>query len=348
MANEPVFVDGGELPGKTNIYYHYGLDFGGAEGLVEVVAATDGLVVSAAGRTLPEHRDSPAKERYDVVYLLDRRGWYYRYSHLKTIDVPLGARVRIGQRVGRLGKEGGSGGWSHLHFDITSRQPSGQWGIEEAYAYAWEAYRKEFAPPLKAVARPHRLTAAGTPVTLDGSKSWSSAGKPVDYAWTFSDGTHATGPVVQCTYPRPGQYSEVLQVTDAQGRRDWDFAVVQVVDPAQPQSVPPTIHPVYYPTLDLHPGDTITYQVRSFRTTHGQECWDFGDGSPPVRVKSDGNAHVHAQDGYAVTQHAYAQPGDYLVRVERSNERGETAIAHLHVRVVAANAAGAAAGDPPP
>ena len=50
MANEPVYVDGAELPGKTDIYYHYGLDFGGAEGLVEVVAATDGLVVSAARR----------------------------------------------------------------------------------------------------------------------------------------------------------------------------------------------------------------------------------------------------------------------------------------------------------
>ncbi len=44
MANVPVFVDGGEVPGSKNIYYHYGLDFGGAEGLVDVISATDGLV----------------------------------------------------------------------------------------------------------------------------------------------------------------------------------------------------------------------------------------------------------------------------------------------------------------
>jgi hypothetical protein len=29
-------VDGGEVPAKKSIYHHYGLDFGGAEGLVEV------------------------------------------------------------------------------------------------------------------------------------------------------------------------------------------------------------------------------------------------------------------------------------------------------------------------
>ncbi len=46
MANEPCHVDGGEIPQVKEIYYHYGLDMGGAEGLVEVVAATDGLVVA--------------------------------------------------------------------------------------------------------------------------------------------------------------------------------------------------------------------------------------------------------------------------------------------------------------
>jgi len=38
-----------------------------------------------------------------------------------------------------------------------------------------------------------------------------------------------------------------------------------------------------------------------------------------VVVKSDGNVEEHAKDGYAVTQHRFAKPGHYLVRV--SNER---------------------------
>ena len=38
---ESVYVDGGERAGERTIYYHSGLDIGGSEGLVEVVAATD-------------------------------------------------------------------------------------------------------------------------------------------------------------------------------------------------------------------------------------------------------------------------------------------------------------------
>ncbi len=83
-----------------------------------------------------------------------------------------GRGVKMGQRIGVLGKEGGSGGWSHLHFDITGRQPSGKWGIIEGYAFLWEAYRNEYQPKLLAVARPHHLAAVGEKVVLDGSRSW--------------------------------------------------------------------------------------------------------------------------------------------------------------------------------
>jgi len=86
MANVPVFVDGGEVPSNKNIYYHYGLDFGGAEGLVDVVAAADGLVVSAGLEKLSGYEDAPVQPRYDVVYTQDVRGWFYRYSHLYKID----------------------------------------------------------------------------------------------------------------------------------------------------------------------------------------------------------------------------------------------------------------------
>ncbi len=59
----------------------------------------------------------------------------------------------LGQKLGVLGKEGGSGGWSHLHFDIWARQPSGLWGIEEGYAFLWQAYEQEHSRELIAVAR---------------------------------------------------------------------------------------------------------------------------------------------------------------------------------------------------
>jgi len=339
MANEPTFVDGGEAPSNKKIYYHYGLDSGGAEGMVDVVAAAAGRVISSGKEILPGYDDSPAKPRYDVVYLLDDRGWFYRYSHLQIIDpaVRPGAQIGMGQKIGVLGKEGGSGGWSHLHFDITSRQPSGLWGMQEGYAFLWETYQRQHAPKLIAVARPHHFVYTGEKVALDGSKSWSASGKIARYDWTFTDGTTASGPTVERAYAQPGEYSEVLKITDARGEVDYDFAVVLVIDKSASDQLPPTIHPAYAPTLNIRAGDPVTFKVRSFRTTFGNETWDFGDGSEKVTVKSDGNVEQHAQDGYAVAQHRFAKPGHYLVRVERTNERGQRAIGHLHVPVESGN-----------
>ena len=145
------------------------------------------------------------------------------------------------------------------------------------------------------------------------------------------------GVTVERTYTRSGEYSEVLKVTDARGQVDYDFAVVLVIDKSASDQLPPTIHPAYAPTLNIRAGDPVTFKVRSFRTTFGNETWDFGDGSEKVTVKSDGNVEQHAQDGYAVAQHRFAKPGHYLVRVERTNERGQRAIGHLHVPVESGN-----------
>ncbi|MFO0806615.1 MAG: PKD domain-containing protein [Gemmataceae bacterium] len=335
MANEPVHVDGGEVPGNKPVYYHYGLDIGGAEGLVEVVAATDGEVVSSGKEAVADFASTPVKPRYDVVYLRDGRGWYYRYSHLHTIDpsIKVGATVKMGQRVGLLGKEGGSGGWSHLHFDITAKQPSGKWGIVEGYAFLWEAYLEEHKPKLVAVARPHQLAKVGDKVVLDASRSWAADAGKKTFDWTFTDGRSATGERVERTYDKPGVYSEVLKFTDAAGRVDYDFAVVNVLDKDHPDRLPPSIHAAYSPTFGIKPGDDITFFVRTFRTIEGKETWDFGDGSPKVEVRSDGNLVPLAKDGYARTVHRFEKPGHYLVRVERTNGRGETAVARLHVRV---------------
>jgi murein DD-endopeptidase MepM/ murein hydrolase activator NlpD len=337
MANEPVFVDGGEDRDVKKIYYHSGLDIGGAEGLAEVVAATDGRVVSSGTERLTGFDDSPIAPRYDVVYLLDDRGWYYRYSHLRTIDSSIkpGATVAKAQRLGLLGKEGGSGGWSHLHFEIVARQPSGRWGTEEGYAFLWQANLRENHPELIAVARPHVFATVGTTVVLDGSRSWSRSGPVARYDWAFDDGSTATGATAERVYKKPGTYSEILKITDRDGRIEYDFAAVQVLDPVHPELLPPTIHASFFPTVGIQSGAAVTFKVRSFRIgpTEGRETWDFGDGSPTVTVQSDGNAVQHAEDGYAVTTHRFDRPGHYLARVERTNRHGIRATARLHVIV---------------
>lgn len=335
MANEPVHVDGGENPLNKKIYYHYGLDIGGVEERVDVVAATDGIVVSSGKSLLKGFEDTPAKPRYDVVYLLDERGWYYRYSHLHTIAPAIkpGAKVKMGQIIGLLGKEGGSGGWSHLHFDISGKQPSGKWGIIEGYAFLWEAYHRQYQPKVLAHARPHHLVSVGQKVTLDGTRSWSADGKIATFDWTFHDGGKSQGATVERTYTRPGVYSEILKVTDGAKRVDYDFAVVNVCDKNQPDKLPPSIHAAYAPTFGIKPGDPVTFVVRTFRTTDGKEVWDFGDGTKKVEVQSDGNVVPLAKDGYARTVHRFEKAGHYVVRVERTNRHGYPAIAHLQVRV---------------
>jgi murein DD-endopeptidase MepM/ murein hydrolase activator NlpD len=335
MANVPCYVNACDIAGRGNIYYHYGLDFGGSEGVVEVVAATDGLVVSVAENVLEAYKDSPISPRYDVVYILDSRGWYYRYSHLQMIATPVipGKRVKMGQRIGLVGKEGGSGGWSHLHFDIKCRQPSGKWGTQNGYAFIWQAYQQQYSPDIIAVTRPHHLVYTSETVQLDASKSWSKTGRIAACEWTFCDGTKATGSKVDRVYERAGEYSEIVKVTDSAGNFAYDFAVVYVIDRKHPERVPPAIHANYYPTSGLKAGDEVAFKVRSFGTQHGEEVWDFGDRSAPVKVRSDGNVNQHNPAGYALTKHRYTRAGDYIVTVRRADEHGYEAIGRLHVRV---------------
>lgn len=338
MANQ---IADGEQIKKKPVYYHWGLDFGGAERMEDVLAATDGEVVSVANEVLEPGKYPPlVKPRADVIYLRDARGWFYRYSHLDSIDpsAKLGARVKIGQKIGVLGKKGASGGWSHLHFDIVAPQPSGRWGILEPYALVWQAYHA--AHPLavlQAVARPHQLAAVSEPVTLDGSRSWSRGGPTniTSYVWTFSDGKSARGAKVERRFAKPGTYSEILKITDKEGNISYDFTEIRVRDPNEPDQQPPGIHAAYWPTFGIKAGDEITFKVRSFNVApdEGEEELDFGDGTPKVRVRSDGNAQALAPDGYAITTHRYRDSGHFLVQVSRTNRRGETGTARLQVIV---------------
>ena len=330
-SNEPVL---GPPRPKGKIYYHSGLDFGGVEDMVEVYAATDGLVVSVRGEVLPGEPEEPINPRYDVVYIRDARGWYYRYSHFDSIipDLQVGQRVRVGQKLGMLGKEGGSGGWTHLHFEIKSIQPSGKWGTQEAYAFVWQAYRQQYNPDVLAVARPHKVIHAGETTLLSAANSWAKH-KIQRYEWTLSDGSTRSGKEVEQTYEQPGTYSEIVKVTDSQGNYDYDFAVVKVFEPGTSrEETIPDIHATYYPTMDINPGEKVFFQVRSRWVTEGYDVWNFGDGSDTVSVKSNIDPDDHAKVGYALVSHRFEKPGDYLVKVHRETSQG-TATAHLHVKV---------------
>lgn len=336
VGNEPTYVDWGESL-KVPVYYHNGFDFGAAEGMDEILSATEGTVISANNTALEGYTDFPGDVRPDVVYIQDAKGWCYRYSHLDSIlpAIKPGEKVKAGQQIGFAGKKGHSGGWVHLHFDIMHKEMlSGKWGNEDSYAYVWEAYNRQYKPSLIAVARPHHLTWTGNPVTLDGSKSRSLTGEVLSYNWIFSDGSVVQGAVQERVYDQPGEYSEILKVTDSNGNVDYDFAVVQVYGEDSTEHVIPTIHAAYYPTMDIKAGDPVTFLVRTFNANAGHEIWNYGDGSPQDTVQSETVDRRNPVAGeFAKTMHAFSATGQYLVSVQRINEAGFTAMARLHVTV---------------
>ena len=330
-------IGDGELYGPERVYYHQGFDFGGADRIVPIYAATDGVVLSARGKSMDGVPEC-VRPRYDVVYLRDPRGWYYRYSHFDSIDpaVQVGGKVTMGQQIGVLGKEGGSGGWSHLHFELIRPQEDGRFGSDSMYAFLHQVYQADNDEPVIAVARPQVLGFAGKPILLDGSRSWSAAGRDgMKYEWTFDDGTRAIGAKVEHVFEKPGRYRPTLKVTDADGNVDYDFGKVTAADPDVPPLGRCYLHASYWPTKNIRAGDEVTFLVRSFRFKPevGDEIWDFGDGSPTVRTQSDGAIDHRNKDGYAITKHRFEKAGYYIVTVRRSNDDGQWAVDKLDVRV---------------
>jgi murein DD-endopeptidase MepM/ murein hydrolase activator NlpD len=336
-GHEPTYVDWGENPEIKNIYYHQGHDIGGAERMDEIVSATDGLIISVNNTILKGYDSIPVYAHPDAVNVLDDRGWLIEYVHLDSTypTIKLGERIKMGQKIGLIGKQGSSGGWVHLHFEIVTKDlPSRKWLTEDAYVYAWESYTKQYNPQIIAVARPHQFVWTGQEATIDGSKSKSFAGRIVSYEWIFTDGTTAVGPVQKKIYEKPGEYSEILKVTDSSGNVDYDFAVVQVSDRKNPENSFPTIQPAYHPTLDIKPGMPVTFLVRTFNSGVGHEVWNYGDGTLQDTVKSETvNRKESTKGKFAETTHSFSKPGHYIVTVERSNEYGFNAIAHLHIVV---------------
>jgi len=346
MANERCFVNACELPllkPDGYVYYHYGLDIGGHDRAVPIVAVRGGRVVVRGDECVPEYNDEGGNTRYDRVVVRDETGWHYLYSHLDMIapGIKLGGSIEAGEPIGVLGKEGASGGWSHLHFGITSPQPSGRYGQVEGYPFLVEAYLHEHPGALLACARPHRVAAVGEPVPLDGSRSICDGGMITAFRWTLHDGEVAEGVTAEKVYTQEGMYSEMLTVTDDRGRTDVDFCVVQILPrDGDPARTPPAMHLTYYPTEDIRPGQPIAFKVRTFfgrdfeENRAGEEVWDFGDGATATTCSgAPGRGSGCAEKDFDERWHAYDKPGRYIVTVRRTGKNGLSATAQVRVEV---------------
>ena len=349
MANERVYVDGGELPTlkpDQYVYHHYGMDFGGFDKAVPVVAARAGTVVCVGEDAVKDYdEDAGGSPRYDRVVVRDETGWHFLYSHIEMIspEIELGGRIESGKFVGTLGKEGSSGGWSHLHFGIRSPQPSGRYGEVEGYPFLVEAWLAELPGALIACARPHLAAAVGETIELDGSRSLCDGAGIASYRWTLQDGREIEGERVETTYDREGMYSEILTVKDDKGRSDVDFCVVQILPKdGDPSKTPPSIHLTHYPTQNIRAGQPVAFKVRAFfkgpfaENNAGEETWDFGDGTRAVTWSSlPARGAASTDTDYGERWHSYKSPGRYIVKVSRTGANGLTATAQVKVEVAA-------------
>jgi PKD repeat protein len=72
-------------------------------------------------------------------------------------------------------------------------------------------------PPVAVIAASATTASAPAVLSFNGAGSYDPDGTVAAYAWTFGDGTQATGPSVTKTYGTPGSYTVQLTVTDNRG-----------------------------------------------------------------------------------------------------------------------------------
>jgi PKD repeat protein len=107
----------------------------------------------------------------------------------------------------------------------------------------------------------------GSTITLDGSASNDSDGSIVRYRWDLDNDGHygdATGVTVNFVAATAGTYTVGLRVTDDDGARDTDTAVLDIVDVEEPNQAPYLAHPIQNQTAPAN---------RSFRLQLGPDTF---------------------------------------------------------------------------
>ena len=143
---------------------------------------------------------------------------------------------------------------------------------------------------------------AGTPVTFTASTN-EKATQPVNYLWTFGDGSTAEGMTVSHTFDRAGDYE--VGITASNGNDKYTSVMtcpVSVKDPCLPAQI------TSMRASNMNP-DTETAVAFSANVsgTEGTYHWMFGEGS----MSMDENP-----------THTFKEPGTYTVTLEIQNCAG--------------------------
>ncbi len=294
--NEPVHLghrDGD--PAGQRFYHNYGFDMAGFEGRDEVVACVDGTVIGVYP---------------DVGTLIfeDDRGIVFEYGHMEKIfpEVKEGVKVKRGQKLGLLGRKGGSGNFSHLHVGayLSRDDLAAGRNCRNLNLYPWlmEAFRKASGRTLFAVARPHHAVRTGESIRFDGTRSLSYGSKIKTYRWEFHDGTSVNGARAEKVYDRPGTYMATLWVEDEQGSRDVDFCKVKVYSKDKVEDVMPILFLTYSPSRGVRAGQTVYFRG-----------WPQGEEADAIRIDFGDGTVIEKYAPYSEVRHSFQKPGIHIV-----------------------------------
>jgi PKD repeat protein len=152
-------------------------------------------------------------------------------------------------------------------------------------------------------------------VNFDGSATISAA--PIDdeaFVWEFGDEATATGPAVTHVYEAPGNYQVVLTVTDQNNQSNSTSAAIHI----EPRPAPPE------PQIS-GPGRGIVGQVMTFDASESQVSspivkieWNLGDGTTADQI---------------IVNHAYDEPGNYVISLRLTDENGLEGISQKQVQI---------------
>lgn len=141
------------------------------------------------------------------------------------------------------------------------------------------------------------------PVTFTATVG-EGASRPLTYRWRFGDGGTASGLEATYTYDFAGTY-EVTFIAKNEGGRSRKSTRVKVVRgrplPARIASIEATPNPA-------RPGQPVHFTSAVQGVTPLTYEWHFGDGTTAAGPSPS---------------HTYDEPGQYEVRLEASNEKGE-------------------------
>jgi PKD repeat protein len=145
---------------------------------------------------------------------------------------------------------------------------------------------------------------------------------PYAYLWEFGDGSYGTGVSTSHVFSSTGDFTVILEVSDAVGHSVTSSRTEIVVAPldvnveASVTSAPPLEPVSFSPELT---GGLAPYTFE----------WGFGDGTPDSRL--------------ANPSHSYLKPGNYTITVMVTDALGERALSQLTIEVVYSSPS-----EPPP